>query len=330
MREIAPRTDPLDGADLARQRPHVLLGERREQLAQQQRVAAGGLDAGGRERGVRLRAEAIRDQQRHARLAQWPRHDAQRIGARRELGHEHRVDAGLAAAQAQREHDPRAGEPAADVCEVPQRRRVAPVEIVDDKQQPPVLGEVDGQPVETVERRERAVARSRARRRHGLEDGRGRRGCAGQQPLARAVHRPARARTAGARRRRRSRARGAPRGPPASERRAGPARPVSSSSSRLLPIPAGPSTSTGPGRPRFWFRASTSAASSRSRSSSGVSPFAEPSLVMALADRNRTCAAPWTLALLRAGEIAQLVEHTTENRGVPGSSPGLAIRRTAC
>ena len=24
------------------------------------------------------------------------------------------------------------------------------------------------------------------------------------------------------------------------------------------------------------------------------------------------------------GEIAQLVEHTTENRGVPGSSPGLA------
>ena len=25
------------------------------------------------------------------------------------------------------------------------------------------------------------------------------------------------------------------------------------------------------------------------------------------------------------GEIAQLVEHTTENRGVPGSSPGLAI-----
>ena len=27
------------------------------------------------------------------------------------------------------------------------------------------------------------------------------------------------------------------------------------------------------------------------------------------------------------GEIAQLVEHTTENRGVPGSSPGLAIAR---
>src|SRR3954453_1081173 len=28
------------------------------------------------------------------------------------------------------------------------------------------------------------------------------------------------------------------------------------------------------------------------------------------------------------GEIAQLVEHTTENRGVPGSSPGLAIAKT--
>ena len=30
--------------------------------------------------------------------------------------------------------------------------------------------------------------------------------------------------------------------------------------------------------------------------------------------------------LRHRGEIAQLVEHTTENRGVPGSSPGLAIR----
>jgi hypothetical protein len=27
----------------------------------------------------------------------------------------------------------------------------------------------------------------------------------------------------------------------------------------------------------------------------------------------------------RVGEVAQLVEHTTENRGVPGSIPGLAI-----
>src|SRR3954447_3213328 len=33
---------------------------------------------------------------------------------------------------------------------------------------------------------------------------------------------------------------------------------------------------------------------------------------------------------LHHGEIAQLVEHTTENRGVPGSSPGLAIRETSC
>ena len=32
------------------------------------------------------------------------------------------------------------------------------------------------------------------------------------------------------------------------------------------------------------------------------------------------------LAFSAPGEIAQLVEHTTENRGVPGSSPGLAIR----
>ena len=36
-------------------------------------------------------------------------------------------------------------------------------------------------------------------------------------------------------------------------------------------------------------------------------------------------------SIARHGEIAQLVEHTTENRGVPGSSPGLAIPwRTPC
>src|ERR1700736_4999204 len=32
----------------------------------------------------------------------------------------------------------------------------------------------------------------------------------------------------------------------------------------------------------------------------------------------------------RRGEIAQLVEHTTENRGVPSSSLGLAISKDAC
>jgi hypothetical protein len=31
------------------------------------------------------------------------------------------------------------------------------------------------------------------------------------------------------------------------------------------------------------------------------------------------------LALRAAGEVAQLVEHTTENRGVAGSIPALAI-----
>jgi hypothetical protein len=34
-----------------------------------------------------------------------------------------------------------------------------------------------------------------------------------------------------------------------------------------------------------------------------------------------------TAAALRPGEVAQLVEHTTENRGVAGSNPALAIQR---
>ena len=179
-----PRPDPAHGARLARERPDVLLGERREELAQQQRVAARGLEAGRGERRLRLPAEAVRDQPGHGRLAQGPRHDAERVRVRRELGDEHGIDAGLAAAQAQREHDPRPRQPAGDEREVAERRRVAPVEVVDDEQQPAVFGEVRGQPVEPVERGERAVARSRARRRQRLEDGRGRGGGAGQEPFA--------------------------------------------------------------------------------------------------------------------------------------------------
>ena len=38
-----------------------------------------------------------------------------------------------------------------------------------------------------------------------------------------------------------------------------------------------------------------------------------------------THAAGGTLTGLANGQIAQLVEHSTENAGVPGSSPGLAI-----
>jgi hypothetical protein len=47
--------------------------------------------------------------------------------------------------------------------------------------------------------------------------------------------------------------------------------------------------------------------------------------------RNRPRRGAEKLAFSRAfGEIAQLVEHTTENRGVPGSIPGLAIQPSPC
>ena len=49
--------------------------------------------------------------------------------------------------------------------------------------------------------------------------------------------------------------------------------------------------------------------------------------------RSIRCRSSWRgperASLCALGEIAQLVEHTTENRGVPGSSPGLAIVRKA-
>ena len=51
--------------------------------------------------------------------------------------------------------------------------------------------------------------------------------------------------------------------------------------------------------------------------------------VIALSYRRlrQTWPVPEHASLSAHGEIAQLVEHTTENRGVPGSSPGLAIRK---
>jgi MFS family permease len=46
---------------------------------------------------------------------------------------------------------------------------------------------------------------------------------------------------------------------------------------------------------------------------------------VALRRLRATWPSPAHASLRRHGEIAQLVEHTTENRGVPGSSPGLAM-----
>src|SRR5690349_18981378 len=41
--------------------------------------------------------------------------------------------------------------------------------------------------------------------------------------------------------------------------------------------------------------------------------------------------APWATATMEPrGEVAQLVEHTTENRGVAGSIPALAILGSPC
>ena len=45
-------------------------------------------------------------------------------------------------------------------------------------------------------------------------------------------------------------------------------------------------------------------------------------------DMDRNLHRPW-LPLPPRGEVAQLVEHTTENRGVAGSIPALAIQAHA-
>ena len=163
---------------------HALLGERADQLAQQQRVAAGRLVHGGGElrrdlgagelageRAAGVGAEAARAQHLVGR--------GEQVG---ELGLERR-------AGAHREQDDhrQALDAAGEVPEPAERDRVGPLRVVDEQRQRLALGEVDGQPVERVQRGERRVLAVRAELRGaGLaqQPARGARG-PGEQRLAR-------------------------------------------------------------------------------------------------------------------------------------------------
>ena len=109
---------------------HAVGLERAEELAQQQRVAAGPGQAGGGEGRIGLGAQAQADELRHARIAERAGMQAQRGWGVGELADEHRIGAALGRAQTEREQPARALQAAREVGEEAQRRPVAPVQVV--------------------------------------------------------------------------------------------------------------------------------------------------------------------------------------------------------
>ena len=120
-----------------------------EQLAQQQRIAAGGSVARSREREVGLRAGAAGD---HLAC----RADAERLGSqdahalRRGQLHDLVGLVGLAGAARSEQSHRESVDPAGQVHQPAQRRRVAPVQVVRDEQDRLLLGDRGEQPVQPV------------------------------------------------------------------------------------------------------------------------------------------------------------------------------------
>jgi hypothetical protein len=145
-----------------------LVPQRPNQLDQQERVAAGHLEAGGcecilggasncgREQpGARCAAERLGPDDSHAMLGD-ERAEEPLVGAR--LARPHR-----------RQHtQPESLKAAEQIEQEPQRGTVRPLRVIDDQQPGLPLGQVRRQPVETVERRPRVARadfRSRLERR---------------------------------------------------------------------------------------------------------------------------------------------------------------------
>ena len=169
-------------------------------------------------------------------------------------------------------------EPARDESERPHRRHVAPLKVVDHEHQRRVGRDIRGQPVEAVLPRITGVARRGRPAPTAIAGGArehvgGKRGRARQPALTLVWRRPppTRARTAGGRRRTGIPARAPSPGALSTRARAPRPRERACSSSRDLPMPAGPSiTRTPPARCPTARSASRTRSSSCSRSSSVV------------------------------------------------------------
>ena len=150
-----------------------------QQLGHQQRVAAGGLEAGGDELGRRVDAGA--DQLAHPAGRQRGGAQQARRGRGGEAVEQLLLGTRLGGARSDRQQHRQVLDPAGERVEEAQARRVGPVRVVDDHQQRLLGGEVRAQPVEPVERR---VGRVVAFGHGGAEHRLGQRGRARQQRRA--------------------------------------------------------------------------------------------------------------------------------------------------
>jgi hypothetical protein len=158
----------------------ALGGDRVDQLAQQQRIAARLLVAGGAEAVVGV-GQALAHQPGGGRSAQGrgPDHGGERIGD--DLADQARVGARLPAPQPHHHPDAQALHPGQQVGQPAQRGQVAPVQVVDGQQQPPAGGHIRGQPVQAVQARQRRIPVRLGRQAGRVKQRRGQPGRARQQ-----------------------------------------------------------------------------------------------------------------------------------------------------
>jgi hypothetical protein len=131
--------------------------ERVEQLLEEERIPAARDVHGAQElrRGLGLDGRAQNLCDTVCGQARRPHDDGGRVGL--ELRDERRVGARLARSNRRGDDDRKPVEPPREVRQEAQRRSVAPLEVVDDEERGRPLGDVRGQPVEAVKRRERRI-----------------------------------------------------------------------------------------------------------------------------------------------------------------------------
>ena len=150
------RPDALHVAGAARD---AVGGQRPQQLAQQERVPAGLLEARPHERVGARRIPA--HERRARRVAERARLDHADVRRRGQLREQLGLRAGLARAHGGDDEHPEVLAARGELDQQADRLGVGPVEVVDDQDQRPLAAEVDHEPVQGVDQRRLAAAGER-------------------------------------------------------------------------------------------------------------------------------------------------------------------------
>jgi hypothetical protein len=180
----APDRLPADPAQ-RRRRDAVLRADGADELAEQQRVPATLGVAGGDQRVAGPVAQLLRDDLRARALAQRRRVQDGGERVRREVREQVRMRRRLERARGGDDERRDLAQARQRIREPAQRRAVAPVQVVEEQHERAPAGQVGGEPVKPVERRERRV-RPAGRRGEvrGVEHGAGRGGRPGEELVA--------------------------------------------------------------------------------------------------------------------------------------------------